>query len=51
MKIICTKEEFATLLSCCAASNSCGECALFEICENPSTLVDICEIKQQEEQK
>lgn len=53
MKIICTKEEFATLVSCCAASTCCGDCALFNIC-NPndnSTLIDICEIKEQEEQQ
>lgn len=54
MKIICTKEEFATLLSNCIASTGCVDCALSGICENEddtSTLVNICEIKEPEEQQ
>ena len=49
MKIICTKEEFAILVSRCAESTCCGDCMLFDICETAndnSTLIDICEIKE-----
>ena len=54
MKIICTKEEFAKLVSCCSTSGICENCALFDICEptnDNSTLVNACEIKEPEEQQ
>lgn len=33
MKILCTKEEFADLISVCNMSDSCSDCILSNICE------------------
>lgn len=49
MKILCTKEEFADLVSVCNMSDSCSDCILSNICEtskNNNTLVNICEITE-----
>ena len=47
MKILCTKEEFADLISVCNMSDSCSDCILSNICEtSKNTLVNICEITE-----
>ena len=47
MKILCTKEEFADLISVCNMSDSCSDCVLSNICEtSKNTLVNICEITE-----
>ena len=52
MKIICNKREFADMIIRCAESNVCAECALYIICdisEGTNNLVDLCEIREQED--
>ena len=55
MKIICTKEEFAEMLTHCVINhnntvdfNACGKCALYEKCSGAygDTLTKAIEVKE-----
>lgn len=48
MKILVNKKEFVDLAVNCRRTYGCHGCALNEACTSPDSLVDICEIVEDE---